>query len=115
MGLGASDRFGRTQSRVPEKHCEKDLESYSRRGEICARAVSCAARPTLSQFAGKSHVSPCGRNPGNVSQLAAQAARDAGAAEVSGDLHYWNWLAAERWLSARDARCRLRRLDHRHK
>src|SRR5579864_197766 len=100
MGLGASDRFGRTQSRVPEKHCEKDLESYSRRREIRARAVSGVARPTLSQSAGASHVSPRGRNSGNVSRLAAQAARDAGAPEISGDLHYWDWLAAEGWLSA---------------
>src|SRR5579864_3193508 len=115
MGLGAGDRFRRAESRVPEAHREKDLESCGRCGEICARTVSCAARPTLCQFAGAAHVSPCGRNSANVSRVAAKAARDAGAAEVSGDLHYWDWLAAEGWLSARDARRRLRRLDHRHK
>jgi hypothetical protein len=54
------------------------------------------------------------RASGYVSRPAAQAARDRGAAKISGSLHYWHWLAVAGWLSARDARRRLRRLGHRH-
>ena len=56
----------------------------------------------------------CRGDSRHVSRPAAQAAGDRDSAKVSGGLHRRHWLAVEGWISARDARRRLRRLGHRH-
>src|SRR5208337_2567352 len=96
------------QPEIPQDDCRQDMEGDRRSGEVRAIPVSAIEGLTLSRLAGEVEIPAHRRNPRYVSRPAAQAARDGGAAEVSGRVHYRDWLAAEGRLSARDARRRLR-------
>ena len=72
------------------------------------------AQSSLSQSAGRTHISACRRIACDVSRPAPQAPRDRHSAKVSRDFHYRHRMAAERRIPARDARRRLRRLGYRY-
>ncbi len=108
MGLGARDHGGAAQPGLFEGDRQQDLESDCGSGKVWAIAVSAIERLTLSESPGEVDLPARRGNSRYVSGPAAQAARDGGAAEVSRGIHYWDWLAAEGWVSARDARRRLR-------
>src|SRR5208282_2318817 len=114
VGLGARDHGGAAQPGLPEGNRQQNLESDRGSGKIRAIAVSAIERLTLSESAGEVDLPARRGNSRYVSRPAAQAARDGSPAEVSRGVHYWDWVAAEGWVSARDAGRRLRRLGHRH-
>ena len=64
--------------------------------------------PRYPELAGEADLPACRRDSRHVSRTAAQTARDRDPAKVSRSIHHRYRLDAERWLSARDARRRLR-------